>query len=97
MNARPRKVDDADSELARLHDEAERRPVDLEKDGVRYRVMRVPADGPSIPSRSEQFSRERVIEAIHASAGSLKNVDTDALLRTLYEDRIQDSNGRPAQ
>lgn len=77
-------------------DRADRQPVDLEKNGVRYRIMRVPAGEATVAANSEPYNRDRTIEAIYASAGALKGVDTGALLRTLYEERTQDSKGRPA-
>jgi hypothetical protein len=43
------------------------------------------------------YDRERMIRAIYASAGALKDVDVDALLQTLREERTQNSAGRPAE
>lgn len=97
MHAQPHTVDDPNSELYRLLDEADRRPVDLEKNGVRYRVMRLPSDEQETVQAKKPYDPERMIRAIHASAGALKDVDSDALLQTLREERTQNSTGRPAE
>lgn len=96
MNSQPHNIENPNSELARLLDRAARQPVELEQNGVRYRIMRVPATDTTVAARSGPYNRDRMIEAIYASAGALKDVDTDALLRALREDRAQDSDGRPA-
>lgn len=43
------------------------------------------------------YDPQRVAEALKASAGALRGVDVDELLADLKEQRIQDSNGRPAE
>ncbi|MDQ6832695.1 MAG: hypothetical protein M3008_04795 [Chloroflexota bacterium] len=92
MNAQPRdyKVN-PDSETARLLREAadSRAPIRVDTGDVVYRVDASATKSPYDP--------ERMIRAIHAGAGALKDVDTDALLRTLREERTQDSTGRPAE
>ncbi|MHB8645738.1 MAG: hypothetical protein ACYDAR_08110 [Thermomicrobiales bacterium] len=96
MNAQPHKVNNPKSELYRLLDEADRQPVDLEKNGVRYRVTRVADEA---REAKKPYDPERMITAIYASAGILKRagVDADQLEKDLYEERTQNSTGRPAE
>lgn len=93
------KVNNPDSELYRLLDEADRQPVELEKDGVRYRVMRVPSDVQEAAHTKKPYDPERMIKAIYASAGILKRagVDAEQLEKDVYEERTQNSTGRPAE
>lgn len=58
--------------------------------------MRVPAADVALSPPNTPHNRDRMIEAIYASAGALKDVDTGALPRTPAEERAQDSTGRPA-
>ncbi len=91
MHVQPRdyKVN-PDSETARLLREAVvAGPIRVDTGDVVYRV-----DAEASP---KPYDPERMIRAIHASAGALSDVDTDALLRTLREERRQDSTGRPAE
>lgn len=99
MNAQPHIVNNPDSELYRLLDEADRQPVDLEKNGVRYRVMRVIDGAQEATPAKKPYDRERMIEAIYASAGILKRagVDAEQLERDVYAERTQNSTGRPAE
>lgn len=91
MNAQPRdyKVN-PDSETARLLREAaaSHAPIRVDTGETVYHVDASAAKKPYDP--------ERMIRAIHAGAGALKEVDTDALLATLREERRQNSTGRPA-
>ena len=91
MNAQPQdyKVD-PDSETARLLREAaaSHAPIRVDTGDMVYCVDASPTKKPYDP--------ERMIRAIYASAGALKDVDTDALLQTLREERTQNSTGRPA-
>lgn len=97
MNAQPYEVNNPNSDLSRLLDEADRKPVDVEKNGVRYRVMRLPDDVREDSEARKPYDPERMVRAIYASAGALKDVDTDALLQTIREERTQNSTGRPAE
>lgn len=97
MGAQPQHVDDPESELYRLLAEADRQPVELEKDGIRYRLVRLSRTDSDRDAPATPYDPERMIRAIHASAGALKDGDTDALLRTLREERTQNSAGRPAE
>ncbi len=92
MNAQPRdyKVSPT-SETARLLKEAAASHASIRVD-TGEAVYRVDA-----AETKQPYDPERMIRAIHASAGALKDVDTDALLQTLREERTQDSTGRPAE
>ncbi len=91
MSAQPRdyKVN-PDSETARLLRDAaaSHAPIRVDTGDVVYRV--------AASATKKPYDPERMIRAIHASAGALKDVDTDALLQTLREERTQNSTGRPA-
>lgn len=81
---------ESESELARVIKQADTRPLVLEHDGVRYRVVREPA------VMRSGHDPQRLREALRKSAGALAGVDVDKLLRDLREQRGQDSHGRPA-
>lgn len=92
MHARPRDYTvRPDSETARLLREAAASvaPIQVDTGEAVYRV--------NATEMKQPYDPERMIRAIHASAGALKDVDTDALLRTLREERTQNSTGRPAE
>lgn len=80
-----------DSATARLLREAaaSAAPIRVDTGEALYRV--------DASETKKPYDPERMIRAIHASAGALSDVDTDALLRTLREERRQDSTGRPAE
>ena len=98
MSAQPQpyKVNvNPESELAEIIEtaEAQRRPIILEKKGVTYDVVR----------RADEdiwagYDPERALQAIEKSAGILKRAGVDAaqLEKDIYEDRTQNSTGRPA-
>jgi hypothetical protein len=81
-----------DDELARQLDQRDARPILLEANGVRYDVVR----------RAENiwadYDPERALSAVEKSAGILKRAGVDAaqLERDIYDDRTQNSTGRPA-
>jgi len=85
----------AEDELTHLLSkaDADRQPVILETPRARYRVVREADDEPA----PKPYDPERMIRAIHASAGALTDVDTDAMLRDLDAERTQNSTGRPAK
>ncbi len=92
MNAQPRAYRvTPDSETARLIREAAASAVPIRVD-TGEAVYRVDASETTKP-----YDPERMIKAIYASAGALKDVETDALLETLRAERRQDSTGRPAK
>jgi hypothetical protein len=55
----------------------------LEKDGVRYRLVKEVADS--------DYDAEKVKAAILKTAGSWSNIDTDALIAALYHAREEGS------
>jgi len=93
MHVQPRdyKVN-PDSETARLLREAaaSRAPIRVDTGETVYRVDAAETKKPYDP--------ERMIQAIYASAGILKRagVDAEQLEKDIYEDRTQNSTGRPA-
>lgn len=92
MNAQSRdyKVS-PDSETARLLRQAaaSAEPICVDTGEDVYRV--------DASKTKKPYDPQRMIKAIYASAGALKDVDTDALLQTLREERRQNSTGRPAE
>lgn len=92
MNAQPRdyKVS-PDSETARLLREAAASPIRVDTGEVVYRV--------AASETKKPYDPERMIRAIHASAGILKRagVDAEQLEEDIYADRTQNSRGRPAE
>lgn len=79
-----------ESELARLVAQAETEPVVLEKDGVRYRIMRDP------DAFWAGYDPEAVRAAFAGIRGLLSRDEAEALKAELREQRGQDSEGRPA-
>lgn len=79
------------SEIARLLDEMRGQAMILVKDGVRYRVEL--AEGDDIWAG---YDPERMREALRQTAGSWREIDTEALKAEIREMRGQDSEGRPA-
>lgn len=91
MNAQPRDYKVApDGETARLLREAasSAAPIRVDTGEVVYEVGATATPKPYDP--------QRMLRAIEAGAGVLGDVDTDALLQRLREDRCQNSSGRPA-
>ncbi len=91
------------SEFDRALEEATETPIELEKSGMRYRVIRV--DTPPGDSRVRLanehdvwagYDPERVRDGLQRSAGALRGVNRDQLLTDLAEQREQDSRSRPA-
>jgi hypothetical protein len=97
MSAQPQpyKVD-PDSDLGRRLREADRQPVILENEGVRFRVVREADTMQTTDDPWANYDVEKVLQAIEMGAGALKGVDTEALLKEIYESREQDTPGRPA-
>lgn len=93
MNAQRREYKvTPDSETARLLREAaaSREPIRVDTGDVVYRV--------DASATKKSYDPERMIRAIHASAGILKRagVDAEQLEQDIYADRTQNSMGRPA-
>lgn len=92
MAIEPRRIHvEPDTEIGRLLDEARRRPLLLEKDGVLYCISEA-----SDEDVRADYDPERTLRALERSAGALKGVDRDELLEDIYAAREQDSRGRPA-
>jgi len=81
-----------DDELARQLNQQDAKPIVLEANGVRYDVVR------QAESIWAGYDPERALRAVEKSAGILKRagVDAEQLERDIYEDRTQNSTGRPA-
>lgn len=94
MNVQPRDYTvNPDSETARLLREAttSAAPIRVDTGEVVYRVDAHETTKPCDP--------ERMVKAIYASAGILKRagVDAEQLEKDIYEDRTQNSTGRPTE
>ena len=76
----------AETALPELLDDAAREPIILERDGERFRL-----------SRDEEIDYEPDPEGVHtmlaATAGSWADVDTDTMIREIYEAR--EAGSRP--
>ncbi|MDP9367330.1 MAG: hypothetical protein M3Q03_03470 [Chloroflexota bacterium] len=81
------------TELATALEEG--RPVVLVKDGVRYRVDREDTAEPTEDIWAN-YDPERVLRVLDETAGSWQEIDTEALIVEIHEQRGQDSDGRPA-
>jgi hypothetical protein len=92
--SQPYKVD-PESELGHRLREASQQPVILETEGVRFRVIRETDEIPTTDDPWANYDPEKAIAAIHASAGALDGVNVEQLLKDIYDERGQDSTGRP--
>jgi hypothetical protein len=92
MNAQPYEANTPDTELDRLLAQADRKPVVVERNGARYRVIREADD------IWADYDPEKAMQAIERSAGILKRagVDAERLEKDIYADRTQNSTARPA-
>lgn len=86
-------------ELARLLTEAqaENRLAEVEIAGNRYRLVPVDDDIQTTDEPNANDDPQKMREAIHAAAGTIKGVNRDELLADLRAERGQDSIGRPAE
>lgn len=91
MQTQPIKLN-PDGELARRLNQNDAEPVVIEANGVRYDVVRHAED------IRAGYDPDRAVRAIEKSAGILKRagVDAELLEKDIYEDRTQNSTGRPA-
>ena len=96
MQTQRYKVNNPDSELARLLDEADQQPVDVEKNGVHYCVMRVSERVNLTDDPWTNYDPESVRAALRASAGAFKDIDTHTLKKEIWEAHEPDTPGRPA-
>ena len=90
MLTEPRRIQiEPDSELARLLDEVGDTPIYLEKDGELYRLAKA-------EDIWAGYDPQRTRMALRKSAGALRGVDREELLKDIHLARQQDSSGRPA-
>ncbi len=87
---------DKNSELGKVLDQARLagQPVVLEVNGHTYRFSPQKHSGQDDPWKD--YDPQRARTALAESAGALKAVDRDQLLRDIHAARSQDSHGRPA-
>ncbi|MGI8854503.1 MAG: hypothetical protein ACR2JW_02015 [Thermomicrobiales bacterium] len=102
MNAQPQpnQVDqDIERELARYLDSAknENKPAEVMISGNLYRLVPVDDDIQTTDEPNAPYDPQKMREAIHAAAGTMKGVNRDELLADLRAERGQDSIGRPAE
>lgn len=74
-------VEVTEGELAEILERAEDHPVVLERDGIRYRIVR---EGPA------KYDPERAREAMR-NAGTLVGVDPEELIERIYRARREGS------
>lgn len=101
MSAQPQQSQinqDIERELARRLDRAkhENKPAEVMIAGNRYRLVPVD-DVQTTDEPSTTYDPQKMREAIHAAAGTMKGVNRDELLADLRAERGQDSIGRPAE
>jgi hypothetical protein len=73
----------------------------LERDGEAVAVVLSPAAYAEISGRGDDdiwagYDPEKLLRAFDRASGIFKGVDTDQLIKDIYEARGQDSSGRPA-
>lgn len=101
MSAQPQPTNrnkDIERELARriTTAQAENRPAEVEIAGSRDRL--VPGDDVDMTDEpSTTYDPQKMREAIHAAAGTMKGVNREELFADLRAERGQDSSGRPAE
>ncbi len=78
MIPKPKRIQiPADSEIARLLDEAAKTPVLLEREGELFRLSK----------ETEHPLTEEAYEAFRSAAGGWADVDTERLKKVIYESR----------
>ncbi len=102
MSAQPQQSQmnqDIERELARriTTAEAENKPAVVEIAGNLYRLVPVDDDIQMTDEPNAHYDPQKMREAIHAAAGTMKGVNRDELLADLRAERGQDSIGRPAE
>lgn len=99
MNAQPHHYRlNPEDELTRVLNRAkvDKRPVIIETPDDRYQVIRDRETVNLTDDPWANYDPEKVQAALRAGAGALQGVDTERLLREIYEEREQDTPGRPA-
>lgn len=79
------------SEIDRLLRDTGGGPVELERDGVRYRLSRIAEE--TSAGLSSEYDPARAIAGMRAAAGSWNDIDADALKAYVY--RARDEGTRP--
>ncbi len=85
------------SELDRLLEEAAGQPIILVRDGARYRLQ--PESESTLADEGDiwaNYDPERTLRAFEEASGAFKNLDTEAFIAEIHEQRGQDSHGRPS-
>lgn len=72
----------------------EREPILVEREGLLYRLE--PQEDRPDQDIWADYDPDQVRQALQHSAGALADIDREALLRELHEQRQQGSWGRPA-
>lgn len=82
-----------DDEIAQRLGRKDAQPVVIEANGIRYDVVR------QAENIWAGYDPQRALKAVEKSAGILKRagVDAEQLEQDNYEDRTQNSSGRPAE
>ena len=101
MNAQPQSnaMNQAiERELARRIDraQAEHTHAEIEVAGTRYHLVPVDDDIQMTDDPAQHYDPQKMRDAIHAVAGTMKGVKRDELFADLRAERGQDSSGRPA-
>ncbi|MGH2354226.1 MAG: hypothetical protein ACRDJN_21690 [Chloroflexota bacterium] len=93
--------DDFAKRLPLVFDDVARRheAILVERHGVLYRLE---PETPAVQTAARtniwaNYDPDKVRAALRESAGALAGIDRDELLRDLYEQRAQESEGRPAE
>jgi hypothetical protein len=87
-----------EQELARRLNkaQAENKPAEVMIAGERYRLVPVD-DIQTTDEPNARYDPQKMRDAIHAAAGTMKGVNREELLADLRAERGQDSIGRPAE
>lgn len=89
---------DIERELARRLNvtQAENKPAEVVIAGNLYRLVPVD-DIQTTDAPNTNYNPQKMRDAIHAAAGTMKGVNRDELLADLRAERGQESIGRPAE
>lgn len=75
----------------------ENQPVVVEIAGNRYRLVPVDDDIQMTDEPNASYDPQKMRDAIHAAAGTMKGINREELLADLRAERGQESSGRPAE
>jgi hypothetical protein len=79
------------SETGKLLELVDEQPITVESGGVRFRIEREEMERATI----DNYDPARALAALRKSAGALAGIDIKAFKREIWEQRTQDSSGRP--